>query len=211
MERAVIPRWLFALLGFVPIGALCIALFGLVPLHLSAKFLVLPALVGAIALGLACPRWGKLALLGFAAGVIATGVYDITRLLLVYVGVWPDFIPPIGKLALMDDAAHPIWGYIWRFVGNGGGMGVTFAMLPWRGTRAGMAYGVFICLCLYATLLFAPGAQDRLFPLTWVTAAAAMIGHLDYGAVLGYLISRRSGWLERVVPLAPVVEGASSR
>ena len=189
------PRWLFVALGFVPIGALCFALFGWVPLHLSARFLVLPSLVLAIALGLKFPHWGRLALLGFAAGVVATAVYDITRLLLVYVDIWPDFIPPIGRLAMLDADAHPFWGYLWRFVGNGGGMGLAFAMLPWRGTRAGMAYGVLICLCLFATLLLAPGAQARLFPLTWVTAAAAMIGHLDYGAVLGYLLSRR-GWLK---------------
>lgn len=59
------PRYVLAALGLAPIGALCIALFGLVPLHVSARWLVLPALGLAIALGLAYPRWGKPALVSF--------------------------------------------------------------------------------------------------------------------------------------------------
>lgn len=185
-----LPRVLFAVLGFVPIMSLCAALFGWVPLHVSVKVLVLPALAAAIALGLARPAWGRIALMGFLAGLVATAAYDVTRLALVWVGVWPDFIPPIGKLALMDPSAHPFWGYLWRFIGNGGGMGVTFAMLGWRGTRWGMAYGVLVCFGLFGTLMFAAGAQEALFPLTGITAAAALIGHLDYGAVLGWITTR---------------------
>lgn len=187
-----LPRILLALLGFVPIGALCIALLGLVPLHLSARYMVLPACALAVLIAWRYPRWGRVAAIGFAAGVVATVAYDVTRLALVWVGVWPDFIPPIGQLALEDPSAHPVWGYMWRFIGNGGGMAMTFALLPWRGARAGMAYGALICLCLYATLLIGPGVQEKLFPLTWATAAAAMIGHLDYGAVLGWLLAK---WL----------------
>lgn len=186
------PRALLALLGFVPIGALCLALLGLMPLHLSARYIVLPALVLSLLVGWLFPRWGRVAAIGFAAGLVATAAYDVTRLALVWVGVWPDFIPPIGQLAHQDASAHPVWGYLWRFIGNGGGMAVTFALLPWRGARAGMAYGALICLCLYATLLVGPGAQEKLFPLTWVTAAAAMLGHLDYGAVLGWLMAKWS-------------------
>ena len=199
------PRLLLAALGFAPIGALCMALFGVMPLHHSARFVVLPAVALALVIAWRHPRWGRVALVGFVAGLLATAFYDVTRLALVWVGVWPDFIPPIGRLALDDPQAHPVWGYLWRFLGNGGGMAVTFALLPWRGVRAGMAYGAFICLCLYATLLFAPGAQERLFPLNWATAAAAMIGHLDYGFALGWLLKR---WekpevaTERRVPVA---------
>lgn len=191
---SVSPRIPLAALGFVPIGALCLALFGVVPLHLSARFVVLPAVAVTALLAWRSPPWGRLALLGFFAGVVATGAYDVTRLTLVWCGVWPDFIPPIGQLALADQHAHPVWGYLWRFIGNGGGMGLTFALLPWRGARWGMGYGALICVCLYATLLFAPGAQAKLFPLTWSTAAAGMIGHLDYGAVLGWLVGRWAPW-----------------
>lgn len=185
-----LPRMSLIALGWAPIGALCLALFGVMPLDWSARFIVLPALAAAIAIGWRYPQWGKPALYGFLAGVVATAAYDVTRLTLVWLGVWPDFIPPIGRLALADEQAHPVWGYIWRFVGNGGGMGLTFALLPWRGVRAGALYGAVICLCLYLTLLFGPGVQERLFPLTAITAMAAMVGHLDYGAVLGYFARR---------------------
>lgn len=193
-----LPRAALMVLGWVPIGALCLALFGVMPLDWSARVLVLPAGVVAIAVGWRFPEWGRPALVGFAAGVVATAAYDVTRVGLVWVGVWPDFIPPIGKLALADVNAHPFWGYLWRFVGNGGGMGLTFALLPWRGVRAGLVYGAVVCVCLYVTLLFGPGVQERLFPLTAVTAMAAMVGHLDYGGVLGFLVSR---WLGTEKPV----------
>jgi hypothetical protein len=211
------PRLIFAGLGFVPIVSLAVALFGWVPLHVSARWLVLPAVPLAIALGLWRPVWGRRALLGFLAGIVATGAYDATRLALVWAGVWPDFIPAIGQMAALDQSAHPAIGYAWRFVGNGGGMGLTFAMLTTGalrlgrpGTRIGTAYGAFICCCLYATLLLAPAAQHQLFPLNPVTAVFAMIGHVDFGAVLGYLLRR---WLadpapeqvaEHVVPRAAI-------
>ena len=207
------PRLLFAVIGYLPIVTLAVALFGWVPLHLSAKLLVLPSIPLAIFLGWRYPRWGRVALMGFLAGVVATAAYDATRLALVWLGLWPDFIPAIGQMAALDDAAHPIWGYLWRFVGNGGGMGMTFAMLTHGamrlgrpGTRLGMAYGAFVCCCLYATLLLAPQAQAQLFPLNAMTVVFAMVGHLDYGAVLGFLTRQ---WLaepeatkERVVPQA---------
>jgi hypothetical protein len=183
-------RLLFLCMGFVPIGSLCIALFGVIPLHLSAKFAVLPMLGFVIWLGLRYPQLGRLALLGFLAGMIATGVYDMVRFTFVWTFALSDPIPVIGRLALMDDAAHPFWGYLWRFVGNGGAMGMAFAMLPWKNARAGMTYGTLICFCLFATLVFAPGAQQMLFPLNLVTAPMALIGHLVYGSVLGYLMYR---------------------
>jgi hypothetical protein len=74
------------------------------------------------------------------------------------------------------------------------------------GTRIGMAYGAAICGCLWGTLLFAPGAQDKLFPLNLLTAAFSMLGHLDFGAVLGYLtrqwLGAPEGAAERLVPQA---------
>jgi hypothetical protein len=176
---------------------MCIALFGWLPLHLGARWLVIPAAVATVLLALASPSWGRRAAAGYLAGVVATAAYDATRLALVWGGLWPDFIPPIGRMAWMDDNASPVWGYVWRFLGNGGGMGLTFAMLPWRGARAGMLYGTFICCCLWITLILAPGAQDVMFRLTPFTTAASLIGHLDYGGVLGWLTAR---WLPRLSP-----------
>lgn len=201
-----LPRATFFALGYVPITALGVSLLGWVPLWLSSRFVVLPALILTIALGLWNRRLGKLALLGFVAGLLATSAYDVTRLTLVWAGLWPDFIPSIGRLALHDQSASAFWGYLWRFAGNGGGMGMAFAMLPRVGTRLGMLYGEAICGCLFLVLLINPHAQHVLFPLTPATIAAAMIGHLDYGGTLGWFLTRWIGRepaaAERVVPAA---------
>jgi hypothetical protein len=179
---------LLAALGFTPIGGLCLALFGILPLWFSTIFVVLPAGVLAITLGVRHPQLGKLAASGLVAGIIATAVYDAFRLSFVIIGIWSDFIPVIGQMILSDASAAPFWGYLWRYVGNGGAMGLTFALLPWRGLRAGMVYGTAICCCLLGTLILAPSAQTVLFYLTPVTATTALIGHLLYGATLGWLL-----------------------
>jgi len=190
LAPTVLPRIVLALLGFVPIGSLCIALFGLVPLYITARFVVLPVAAVVIALGLRYPPIGRLALLGLIAGVAATATYDLVRLAFVLSGKWSDFIPVIGRLALLDEHASPVWGYLWRYIGNGGAMGLTFALLPWRSVRAGLLYGACICGCLFATLILAPGAQQALFHLTLLTATMALLGHLVYGSALGWLLGR---------------------
>ncbi len=195
-QTFLLPRLLFAMMGFVPIGSLCLALFGLVPLHLSAMFVVLPVLGVTTLLGIHYPHLGRLAVLGLVAGMVATGIYDTVRFTFVWSTALTDFIPVIGRMALMDQDAHPGWGYLWRYIGNGGAMGMTFAMFPWRSVRAALLYGTGICCCLFMTLLLAPQAQQTLFPLTLMTASAALLGHLVYGGVLGYLICRWDRALE---------------
>ena len=180
--------------GYAPICALCIALLGFVPLHLGAMFLVLPALIVGVGVGVREPRWGRLALVGLAAGILATGVYDALRLGLVWLGLWRDFIPEIGRMALGNDQAHPAWGYLWRFVGNGGCLGLAFAVLPWRGARAGVIYGTLICGCLFLTIGLSPDAAERLFALSPVTMTGALVGHWIYGSVLGWLTASWIPW-----------------
>ncbi|HYO57091.1 hypothetical protein [Archangium sp.] len=185
-----VPRLFFMAMGFVPIGSLCAALFGLLPLQLGLRFVVLPLGLFTIGVGIRYPQLGRLALRGLLVGIVATMVYDLVRLSFVMAGTWGDFIPVIGKLALNDESASPIWGYLWRFIGNGGMMGMAFAFVPWRGARAGIIYGIGICCCLFGTLLIAPGAQDTLFHLTALTGLMALIGHIIYGCVLGWLLQR---------------------
>jgi len=180
----------FLAMGFVPIGCLCIALFEWVPLFLSARFVVLPAAALTLVVGLRQPAFGRRALSGLLAGMVACAVYDVARLAFVWAGAWSDFIPLIGQQALHDSTASPFWGYLWRFVGNGGAMGMAFSMLPWRRVGDGLAYGIGICLCLFATLILAPHAQEMLFRLTPVTAASALVGHVIYGSVLVMLLRR---------------------
>lgn len=186
--------WVLFCVGYAPIGALCIALLGVVPLHVGSVLLVLPALIVGVGLGWRERAWGRMALLGLAAGILATGVYDVLRLGLVWLGLWEDFIPEIGRMALGSDEVHPMWGYVWRFLGNGGGMGLAFAVLPWRGVLAGLAYATLICCCLFLTILVSPDAGERLFSLSPVTMAGALAGHWIYGGVLGWLTATWIPW-----------------
>jgi hypothetical protein len=189
------PRLLYLAFGFAAITSLGVALAGFVPLPYGFHYAVIPAYTIMILLGLRYPAWGKRALIGLVAGMIATGIYDILRISLMFAGLWGDPIPSIGQLALADPNAEWYWGYVWRFVGNGGGMGLAFAMLPWRGVKLGIAYGSAICLGLVGLLYFWPASQQHFFALTLPTAAGGMAGHWVYGAVLGWLTAR---WLPPV-------------
>lgn len=181
----------FAIMGFVPIGCLCGALFGILPLHLTVRWVVLPATLLTVLVALCYRDAGRRALGGLLAGIAATLIYDTARMGFVAAGLWGDFIPVIGQLALDDPAASPFWGYGYRYLYDGGAMGITFAMLPWwRSWRWGLAFGVSVCLCLFGTLLLAPGAQDLLFVLSPATAATALVGHVIYGSALGWLLGR---------------------
>jgi hypothetical protein len=192
---SVFPRVFYLAFGFFAITSLGAALAGLVPLPYLFHFAVIPAYAIMALIGLRYPAWGKRALLGLLAGMIATGVYDILRIGLMFAGLWGDPIPSIGPLATGDPHIAWYWGYVWRFLGNGGGMGIAFAMLPWRGVKLGIAYGTAVCLGLVAILYFFPVAQLHFFALTPPTAAGGMAGHWVYGAVLGWLTAR---WLPPV-------------
>ena len=189
------PRVLYLAFGFAAITSLGVALAGAVPLPYGLRYAVVPAVAAMVLLSLRYPSWGKRALIGLVAGMIATGIYDILRIGLMFAGLWGDPIPSIGRLALADPDAPWYWGYVWRFVGNGGGMGLAFAMLPWRGVKLGIAYGSSICLGLVGLLYFWPVSQEHFFALTPPTAAGGMAGHWVYGAVLGWLTAR---WLPPV-------------
>jgi len=196
MQRFVsIQQTLFALLGLVPIGGLCLALFGLLPLATSAIWIVSPAFVLACLFGLKHPRLGRRALRGFLGGIFATGLYDCVRFPLILASLWSEFIPTIGRMLFNDGTASPLWGYAWRYVLNGGAMGMTFALAPWSRSRSAfraiaavLVYGLSICGGLFVTLWLAPGAQALLFYLTRSTALAALIGHALYGMALAWYV-----------------------
>lgn len=186
----VIPLVFFAI-GFAPITSLALAVFEIVPLQLSTTALVLPAAALAIALGLCFPSYGRLAAEGFGLALAAVLLYDSTRLPWILTGVWHDFIPNIGAMLLDRTEGHQALGYTWRWLGNGGGMGMAFYMAyplaaRWVGVRtAGLAYGVVIWLCLLGTLVLAPHGQELLFHITPVTFVFSLIGHLVFGGALG--------------------------
>jgi hypothetical protein len=183
------PRVVFLAIGFTAIGPLAAAYSELLPLPKGARYILLPAALLAILVGLRHKEWGRRALIGWVAGVAATGIYDVLRLALYKFGYWDDPIPGIGRLMLDNPNASAIWGYVWRFGGNGAGMGMAFAMLPWRGVRSGIIYGTAICFGLFGVLALAPVAQAHFFPLNLKTAIGALAGHWVYGSVLGWLTS----------------------
>jgi hypothetical protein len=185
----------YLMAGFVPIASICGAYFDILPLYISFRLFVLPATAAAIVIAVRMPAIGRQMAFGVAAGMAATAVYDASRSLWIITGAMGDFIPSIGRLALHDPNASPVWGYAYRYLYDGGFMAMAFvailALLRYRASwRLGLVFGVIICLCLFGTLLFSPLGERLAFRLTPATAAMALIGHVIYGSVLGGLLNR---------------------
>lgn len=187
----------YALVGATPITALALSVLEVLPLHIGGPLLVGGGIVLGMALRVSAPI-DRMVLHGLAAGLIAVLLYDGTRLPFVLLGDWPDFIPRIGAWMTNRSDAHWSFGYLWRYLGNGAGMGLTFTMLvPYTDRwitrqRAGLAYGVAIWTGLVIILLLAPHGQARLFELTPLTIAVSLTGHLVYGGVLGAILGRET-------------------
>ena len=181
-------------IGFSPITALEIAIIGILPLSVSTLLIVLPAILLGIGLALRYPAYGKLALKGLLIGLIAVFLYDCMRVPFILTGIWGDFIPKINML--LFNTSQPNWVviYIWRYVGDGGYMGMAFTVAyctlkPRVDCRiAGVGFGVAIWVCLLGTLILAPHGQEILFKLTLTTLSLSLLGHLIYGISLGMLI-----------------------
>ena len=181
-------RLLLIPVGFLPVTLIGASCFG-ADLRLMALGVLVPALLAVAAL-VGCRPWGRRLLVqGIVAGVAATALYDLFRFSFLWVGLMDsDPIPHIGSgLGL-----HPAWlfGYLWRFLLNGGGLAVAFTALDLRGARRGAVYGAFVGAGLLVTLLVSPHGQEVLFPLTPAAITMAVGGHLIYGAVLGAVRQR---------------------
>jgi hypothetical protein len=196
VRRDVAIRIVIAAVGFAPVTALAAAIFlGEESLATTVLALVLPAAAVLAELLWLKPNYRTIAISGFAFGLVAVTVYDLFRLPFMLAGVWPDFIPRIGFWLTGDASAPPVLGYLYRYIGDGGGMGMGFVaiypilhrLVP-KPFLAGVLYGVGIWCGLIATLIFAPRAHVMLFPLTPLTFTLSLSGHLVYGAVLGLLI-----------------------
>ncbi len=202
-------------IGFSPITALAIAIIGFLLLYIAALIMVLPSVVLGISLACMFPYYGKLALKGLVIGLIAVFLYDCMRIPFIITGVWGDFIPKIGMWLL--NTSHPDWlvGYVWRYLGDGGFMGMAFtvaycALKPRVGSRtAALGFGIAIWLCLLGTLIFAPHGEELLYKLTPTTLSLSLLGHLIYGASIGILlpafcraeVARAETWKKQTVPL----------
>lgn len=181
---------LYFVVGFAPISALALSILGLLPLYVGALLFVLPAVTLGVGLSLQYSEYGKLAGQGLLTGIVAVLLYDCTRIPFVIAGVWGDFIPHISERLLLTTEPNWVIGYMWRYLGNGGGMGLSFIVgariLYPRGNKwlFGIGYGVTIWLCLLLTLLLAPHGEGQLFELTPVTLGLSLLGHVVYGGAL---------------------------
>lgn len=192
-DRDIQIRLAIFAIGFSPIASLSLSTFNLIPLHISGPWIVLPSILAAILIGVQFPTYKPVMARGFLLGVAAVSLYDLTcRFPFIASGVWPDFIPKIGCYLL--DRTHVHWsvGYLWRYIGNGGGMGLAFyAMYPLisqriKPVKAGLVYGVSVFCCLLVTIYLSPSGKTYLFTPTLLTAFMGLMGHVVYGATLGY-------------------------
>jgi hypothetical protein len=206
----------------LPLLAISAHVFGIAPMHLTAGVVVVPLTLVVLMLGLfASVPEDRLVLAGVVWGVLATLVYDAVRLDTVYLlGLWGDFIPTVGTWIVDVDAGSSVVGavvgYVWRYVGDGGGIGVVFFVLVastglrrWgqRATvTAAVVFAVFpVWTGLVATVAIAPRGEQLMFPLTVTTVSLSLLGHLVFGLVLGLGCSR-CGRLEEYWPWTPLLD-----
>ena len=209
-------------LAALPLLAITAQVFGVLPMHVTAALIVLPLAVGSVVWAVFDPvAADRLARRGVLWGVVATVVYDAFRLDTVYLmGWWGDFIPTMGTwiLGRGPDArgAGAVVGYLWRYVGDGGGIGVAFFVLvsatglrrvgPRRLVAAAVGFAVFpVWTGLIATVGLSAHGQQMLFPLTPTTVTLSLIGHLIFGLVLGLGCARVPD-LERDWPWPPLLD-----
>lgn len=181
--------------GFLPVLSIVFHCLGLISLPVCLAALILPSYLLMLWVGFRLPAVGRAAMAGFVAGIIAVSLYDCSRMPFLLCG-WGDFIPRIGawlKSCATDDAQI---GYAWRYLGNGGGMGIAFFILllqfgiSKRLLLAGLLFGLFVFGCLMTTLLLFKDAQELMFRITPLSFAGSLVGHIVYGLVLGYMAQR---------------------
>ena len=183
-------RVTLASIGFVPVTLIAITTFGMWGLRQLALAVLMPAVLvlGALVHRTTVAR--SIVARAVVRGVVATFGYDLFRWSFLWLGLMQtDPIPHIGTALGLSPAW--VFGYLWRYLGNGGGLAIAFTAFGLRGVRAGMLFGAFVCAGLLATLAIAPLGQELLFPLSPTTVVMATVGHLIYGAILGATSARR--------------------
>ncbi|MDP1803127.1 MAG: hypothetical protein Q8L81_17330 [Bacteroidota bacterium] len=186
---------LFTFGGFFPVTSIILHCLGILPLQQCLVFLVIPVLLSFITLGVKFPAIGKTVIAGFVAGIISVFLYDLSRVPYILAG-WSDFIPKIGGWITNSDEKNAVLGYTWRYIGNGGGMGVAFFILISQLKNQkqlilkGLLYGLFIFTGLMLTLFFFEQTQAMMFKITPVSFTGSITGHIIYGTVLGILAKK---------------------
>ncbi len=188
--------------GAMPVLSISLQVFGLIPLAVAARYIVIPMTFAALIIMLGPSVLGAWAVEGAIAGLVAVTAYDAVRLPLTYSGFMNDFIPQVGGWALGSDSPNVFVGYLWRFLGDGGGIGLSYfavcgvvlsiwpALIQRSPVALSLGYGVFVWSGLIATIVLSASGASLLFPLTPVTFAISLVGHLIYGGVLGICLRR---------------------
>lgn len=186
---------LFTLGGFFPVCSIILHCLGLLPLQHCLFFLVAPIVILFITFSIKFPSIGKTVLVGFLAGIVAVFLYDLSRLPYILAG-WSDFIPKIGGWVTNTEEKNAALGYTWRYLGNGGGMGVTFFILiaqlkdKQRLILKGLLFGLFVFTGLMMVLFFFEKTQSMMFKITPLSFTGSITGHIIYGLVLGFLAKK---------------------
>jgi hypothetical protein len=190
LRNNVFSKWACLFCGMLPVSAIALHVMGLIDLFTFYPVIILLySLV--IFLSLNKPKLRKRILIGWLSGIIAVSFYDISRLPFMAMG-WDDFIPKIGGWLIGEEEEFTL-GYLWRYIGNGGGLGITFfVLLSFLKERKnyilrGVLFGLFICLSLDLTLLISPQSETLMFEITPLTIIGGTVGHIVYGLTLGLL------------------------
>ncbi|MDV7245993.1 MULTISPECIES: hypothetical protein [Rhodococcus] len=214
---------LYLLLAALPLLAISAQVFGVVPMNTTGALVIIPLAAALAVLCVFAPHpIDRIVGHGLGWGMFACLVYDIFRLDTVYLlDLWGDFIPKMGTWlhAGSDTRTGAIVGYLWRYIGDGGGIGIGFFLIALalglqhlsRRTvvLTSVAFAVFpVWAGLIATVALSPDGQQAMFPLTPTTLALSLIGHLIFGLVLGlgFLRARRS--VGRHWPWSPLLPAA---
>lgn len=190
---------LVLLLTAMPILGISVDVSGLVSQGTtSIVLIVLTALLGTLVV-FAPHRIDMIVGRGLIAGMVACIVYDGARLFAVHVlGLMGDFIPTMGSFVTgePDTAGSAAVGYIWRYIGDAGGLGVAFFVVAyalgidrWRNVYAvlaSVAFAVFPTWAgLMATVALLPRGEEMMFDLNPATFIITLVGHLIFGFFLG--------------------------
>lgn len=182
----------FLFAGFLPVTAIVIHCLGILPLRMNLHLVLLPAAMLLCCLSLRDRKIGTTALRGWVSGVLAVALYDLSRIPFIMNG-WADFIPKIGGWLNETGEPDALTGYLWRYIGNGGGLGISFFMfLQLAGKKKalvlnGLLFGLFVFASLIFVLRCFPEAQDMMFRITLFSFAGSLLGHIVYGVTLGLL------------------------
>jgi hypothetical protein len=214
---------LVLLLASMPILGISVDVSGLVSQGTtSIAVIVLTAVLGTLVV-FAPHRTDMIVGRGLMAGMVACIVYDGARLFAVHVlGLMGDFIPVMGSFVTgePDTTGSAAVGYIWRYVGDAGGLGVAFFVVAfalgidrWKSVYAvlaSVAFAVFPTWAgLMATVALLPRGEEMMFPLNPATIIITLVGHLIFGFVLGLAFLKAPRGRERSEwPWPPILETA---